>query len=321
MMFVRTILGDIPPEQLGLTYSHEHVVIDRCHATALNADFLLNDQSRIVAELKEFYALGGRSMIDTMPVNCGRNVLLSANISRQSQVQLVVPTGLHLEQYYPPKHWRYQLNEDQLTQLFINDVELGIDRYDYNGPIVERTSHRAGLIKLATGDHPFSKHQELIFRAVVNTHRHTGVPILTHTEQGELALEQAKLFHSLGADLRHVVLSHVDRKVDLDYHRRVLDTGVRLEYDSAFRWKEPHPNGTYQLLKALLPKYSDQIAMGMDAARNTYWRSYGGSPGLSFLLTTFKNDLNNMGLGGYYDKIFHYVPQKLFTFQIGEYKM
>ncbi len=315
MTFVRTILGDISPESMGLTYSHEHVVIDNSYATELNPGFLLNDETRIVVELREFYKNGGRSMVDTMPANCGRNPLLSATISKASQVHLIVPTGLHLEQYYPVRHWRYQLNEDQITQLFIDDVQIGIDRFDYNGPLVKRTEHRAGLIKLATGKAPFNQHQEMIFRAVVNTHRHTGVPILTHTEFGEMALEQAKLFDRLGADLNHVVLSHVDRKVDPDYHRQVLDTGVRLEYDSAFRWKDPNPNGTYQLLKTLLPQYSNQIVMGMDAARNRYWRSYGGLPGLSFLLTDFKSDLDHMGLGEYYQKIFYQVPQKLYSFQ------
>ena len=193
-------------------------------------------------------------------------------------------------------------------------MEEGIDRYDYAGPIVDRTPHRAGMIKLATGDEKFTPHQEMIFRAVVNTHRATGVPILTHTNYGHQALEQALLFDKLGADLRHVVLSHVDRRVDVDYHREVLETGVRVEYDSAFRWKEGQENGTYLLLKALLPEYAGQITAGMDAARHTYWRSYGGGPGLDFLLTTFKQDLEGMELGDYYDKILRDTPQKLYTF-------
>lgn len=315
MSFVRTILSDIKPEELELTYSHEHVVIEDSYTTELHADFLLNDVDRITQELKQFYQDGGRTMVDTMPINCGRNVLKLAEVSRQSEVHIISPTGLHLEHYYPAHHWRYQLSEDQLTRLFVEDIELGIDRFDYNGPVVERCEHRAGLIKLATGDEPFTSHQQLIFRAVVNAHKQTGAPILTHTNYGRFGLEQAQLFDKLGADLSHVVLSHLDRRVGIDYHRRVLDTGVRLEYDSVFRWKDPQENGTNKLLKALLPDYHDQIVMGMDAARNTYWKSYGGKPGLSFLLKDFKQDLNEMGLGDYYENIFFKVPQKLFTFR------
>ena len=28
--FFRTILGDKPPSEMGLTYSHEHIIIDDC---------------------------------------------------------------------------------------------------------------------------------------------------------------------------------------------------------------------------------------------------------------------------------------------------
>ncbi len=314
MPIVRTVLGDILPESMGLTYAHEHIIIEESFPTNQNPAFLLNDVDKVSRELATVYRGGGGTMVDTMPVNCGRNVLKLAEVSRRSGIHIIAPTGIHLEMYYPPRHWRYHYNEDQLTRLFIADVEEGIDRYDYNGPVVERTAHRAGMIKLATGDERFTPHQEMIFRAVVNTHRATGVPILTHTNYGHWALEQAQLFDKLGADLEHVVLSHLDRRVDAEYHREVLQTGVRVEYDSAFRWKEGEENGTYKLLQALLPEYASQITIGMDAAKNTYWSTYGGKPGLDFLLTTFKKDLAARGLDEYYDTIFYRTPQQLYTF-------
>jgi len=315
MSFIRTVLGDIPPTQAGITYAHEHLIIEESFPTLANPDFLLNDVDKVSAELKKVYQAGGRTMIDTMPANCGRNVLKLAEVSSRTGIQIVAPTGIHLEQYYPQSHWRYQYSEDQLTRLFIADVDEGIDRYDYNGPIVERTPHKAGMIKLATGNEAITPHQELIFRAVVNTHRATGVPILTHTNAGLHALEQAELFGKLGADLSHVVISHVDRCKDAAYHRELLQTGVRVEFDSAFRWKKGEENGTYRLLEALLPDFPDQIMAGMDAARNTYWQSYGGSPGLTYLLTTFRDELNKHGLSDYWDRLMIHNPTALYSFR------
>jgi predicted metal-dependent phosphotriesterase family hydrolase len=100
---------------------------------------------------------------------------------------------------------------------------------------------------------------------------------------GTAALEQIELLRTLGVDLRHVILSHTDRKPDLAYHRQILSSGVRVEYDSAFRWKPGQPNHTLNLLISLLNEFSKQIMLGMDAARRTYWKQYGGSPGLTFL--------------------------------------
>jgi predicted metal-dependent phosphotriesterase family hydrolase len=313
MSFVRTVLGDIDPEQLGITYSHEHVVIDESFPTRGNPDFLLNEIGKISEEVQRVYEAGGRTMVDAMPVNCGRNVLKLAEVSRRTGMQILAPTGLHLEIYYPSDHWRYQYSEDQLTRLFIADIEEGIDAFDYSGPVVERTTHKAGLIKLATGDEPFTTHQETVFRAVVNAHRETGIPILTHTNEGKHALAQAELFARLGADLAHVVLSHVDRYKDIAYNRAVLQTGVRVEYDSGFRWKPDQQNWTYTLLQTLLPEFPDQITVGMDAARNSYWQSYGGKPGLTWLLTTFRDDLCRLDLADYFQNLFIDTPKHLYS--------
>jgi phosphotriesterase-related protein len=314
MSFVRTVLGDIAPHEMGLTYSHEHVVIEESFPTLANPDFVLNDTDRITTELKEFYQLGGRTLVDTMPANSGRNVLKLATVSRNSNVHIIAPTGIHLEKYYLPDHWRYSLSADELTTLFVKDITEGIDEFDYGCPIVKRTSHKAGLIKLATGDEPITAHQQKIFEAVVHAHLQTSAPILTHTNSGRHAIAQAELFSKLGADLNHVVLSHVDKNKDLGYHKELMHTGVYVEYDSHFRWKTTEDNWTYTLLEKLLPEHSNRIVIGMDMARNTYWKSYGGKPGLIFLLTTFKDELNKRGLINYFDQMFYRNPQQLFSF-------
>ena len=153
---------------------------------------------------------------------------------------------------------------------------------------------------------------------MVNTHRATGVPILTHTNAGRHALAQAERFAQLGADLRHVVISHVDRCPDLSYHQTLLQTGVRVEFDSAFRWKKGEENGTYRLLEALLSHFPEQITAGMDAARHSYWQSYGGSPGLTYLLTTFRDEINRRGLGNYWNRLMIDNPAALYSFSDGQ---
>jgi len=312
--FARTVLGDISPEEMGLTYSHEHIVIEESFPTLANPEFILNDTVRISAEMKELYLLGGRTMVDTMPAACGRNILKLAEVSRNSGVNIIVPTGLHQEMYYPPNHWRYHLSVDELTQLFIKDITEGVDQYDYNCPVIKRTVHKAGMIKLATGDDRITDHQHKIFEAVVNAHLETGVPILTHTNGGKLAMEQVELFLKLGADLDHLVISHVDKQKDLVFHHDLMQTGVYVEYDSHFRLMAKGDDWVYRLLESMLPDHSDRIVIGMDMAKNTYWKSYGGKPGLTYLLNEFKQELESRGLDGHYEKLFFINPQKLYTF-------
>ena len=59
-------------------------------------------------------------------------------------------------------------------------------------------------------------------------------------------------------------------------------------------------------MEKLLPMFPNQITVGMDAAKNAYWKSYGGNPGLDYLLTTFKDELNKRNLSNYLDKLFYW---------------
>lgn len=230
-----------------------------------------------------------------MPRDGGRNVFKPAEISRRPGLSVLCPTGLHLAKYYDPGQRVNHYDATQIAQLFIDDIELGIDRWDYSGPLVERMPHRAGLIKVAiSGVDPDARERKAL-EAAARAHRATGAPILTHCEQGEGALEQVECFQNFGVDLSKVVLSHTDRKPDPAYHREILSTGVCLEYDSAFRWKT-EDNPTLRLVIGLIEEFPRQLMLGMDAARPDYWKAYGGSPGMSFLLHGFSDRLRAEGL-------------------------
>ncbi len=314
MKIIRTVLGDIPKEALGVCYAHEHIIIDAGVATLRFPEFHLESVENGVAELGRFYADGGRAMVDSMPCDAGRNAEKLAEISRQSSVHILCPTGLHLAKYYDEGHWSHHYSVDQISRLFIADIIEGIDRHDYSGPCVERTGHRAGLIKIASSGEALNARDERIFEAAAHAHKATGAPILTHVEQGAGALEQTEKLSGCGVDLAKVVLSHTDRKPEPDYHRDILQTGVKVEYDSAFRWKTDS-NPTLELLLELIHEFPDQIMLGMDAARPTYWKSYGGRPGLSFLLNEFSASLRQRGLSqDYWQRIFISTPAETYCF-------
>jgi Predicted metal-dependent hydrolase with the TIM-barrel fold len=314
MSFVRTVLGDIGPEELGVTYAHEHLIIDPSFTTHDTPGFELSDVEKGVEELRRFRAAGGRALVDSMPCDCGRNVLKLAALARGADVHVLAPTGLHLAKYYDPGHWGNRYTETELTELFVTDIEHGIDERDYNGPLVRRTEHRAGLIKIASGE-KFTVREEKLFAAAAQAHRRTGAPILTHTEQGLLGLEQVERLLSLGVELGHVVLSHLDRRPDLAYHREILSTGVCVEYDSAFRWKPGRGNPTRDLVVALLAEFPDQVMLGMDAARAAYWTSHGGGPGMDYLLKVFAPELREAGVTEeLLRRVFVTTPAKAYAF-------
>ncbi len=294
--FVRTVLGDIDPGELGVTYSHEHLVIDGGRPVAISPDFLLNDLDRLTAEVKSAAAAGLEAAIDMMPADCGRNPELLAELSRRSGVHLVAATGLHHEKFTGPAHWSLRATDAELAELFVGDIEIGIDERDYTGPIVRRTAIRAGVIKIGGSLGGPSERDRPIFRAAAAAHVRTGVPVQTHCEAGTGAIEQVRLLVDAGLSAEWISLAHVDKVVDRGYHRDLFATGASAVYDQAFRWGE-RVNGTVQLLEwAAEDGHLGQVMLGLDAARQGYLVAYGGSPGLAFLLREFGAEMEARGL-------------------------
>ncbi len=296
MTFVRTVLGDIEPSALGITYAHEHVVIDGGRPVLMEPDFDLGDVALMATEVTAAAALGLNAVVDAMPCDAGRSALKLADLSRRTGVHVIAPTGLHHDRYYGPAHWSHRLSVDVIATLFALDVTDGIDANDYSGPVVERTEHRAGVTKIAGSAGGPSDRDRRVFEAAAAAHRQTGVPILTHCEAGTGGLEQLRLLQDLGVDPSHVTLSHVDKVADRGYHRELLGAGAFGEYDQSFRWGAA-PNGTLQLIEwAVEDGLAGQIVLGMDAARRGYYHVYDGSPGLTWLLAGFTDAMAERGL-------------------------
>ena len=314
MTFIRTVLGDLPNSDLGRTYAHEHIIIDPGYVVQLFPDLLLPSVENGVRELRDLKAAGLGAVIDTLPCDAGRNVLKLAAISRGSGVHVVAPTGLHLPRFYPQGHWRFRMSADELADLFVAEIEEGIDANDAAGPSVRRTSHRAGLVKVGSATRGLDAAERTAFEAAAAAHRRTGCPIITHTESG-LGLDQIELLTARGVPPGKITLSHTDRLPDRDYHRAILRTGVNVEYDRTFRAKLDGDNPTLRLYVDMIKEFPGQVMLGTDGSRGAYWRSYGGTPGLDYLLREFSDRARTLGVPtDLLDRSFLYTPSQAFSF-------
>ncbi len=316
MTIVRTVLGDIAPEDLGVTYSHEHLVIDGGRPVLLEPEFDLGDVEAMAIEVTEAVEFGLRSVVDAMPCDAGRNAAMLAGIARRTGINIVAPTGLHHDRYYGPAHWSHRFSVEELADLFTADIVDGIDTYDYAGPVVHRTPFRAGVIKAAGSEDGLSPRDRRVFEAVAETHRRTGAPILTHCEHGTGALEQVRFLGDHGVSPGHIVLSHVDKVVDRGYHQELLGTGAFAAYDGSIRWKDDEPNGTVELIRWMAEDgLDDRIVVGTDAARRRYYHVHGGEPGLMWLLDGFTRLLADAGVDeAVRDRLFVSNPAGAFAF-------
>ena len=120
------------------------------------------------------------------------------------------------------------------------------------GPIVERSTGRAGAIKIGTGYGVISPFEQKIIQAAALAQRATGVVINTHTRAGTMALEQAQLLMGYGVPPERIMLGHVQRNCDLWYHKKIASLGCSFMYDGGYRVKYYPDSTRVELILSLI---------------------------------------------------------------------
>lgn len=284
MAVIRTVNGDIAPEALGICYAHEHVI---CRPPVEDQDLILDSEEAAIRELSWFREAGGRAIVEMSPADYGRDVQALRRISTATGVHLIAATGHHKEAFCGP--WVRERTISELADRFIREIVEGIDGTDI----------RAGVIKAGSSLNRITADEEKVFRAAAIAHRHTRAPISTHTEAGTMGLEQVALLRSEGVDPAKIIIGHVDRKLEWEYHLALARAGVYLSYDQIGKEKYAPDRLRIEFIRRLIAEgHGKQILLGGDMARKSYWPSYGtgGGPGLTYILWRFVPWLRSEGV-------------------------
>jgi predicted metal-dependent phosphotriesterase family hydrolase len=286
MPVIRTVRGDIPQDELGACYPHEHL-LGGPPDPQTDPDLVLDNEEAAIQELTWFRQAGGQALVEVSPPDYRRDVPGLHRISAATGVHIVCTSGHHKDRYCAS--WVHSRSVDELAEHFTREVNQGI-----NG-----TGIRAGVIKAASSLNQITPNEEKVFRAAARAHHVTGAAIVTHTEAGTMGLEQIELLKSEGVDPRQIIIGHIDRKLEWDYHLRLAHTGVYLSYDQISKEKyAPDSLRVEFILRLAAEGHGQQILLAGDLARRSYWPSYGtgGGPGLTYILWRFVPWLRAEGL-------------------------
>ena len=293
MHFIRTVTGDISPENLGITQPHEHTIIMPGKSSQVYPALLLDSVETAIRELTDFKTAGGMSIVDAQPIGEERSPMKMQEISLQSGVQIVATSGFHRSVFYPDDHFLFSETVEQLAERIVREINDGM--FDFSTG--QATTIKAGLVKFASEYHYIPPSAQKAAHAACLAHQQTGVPILTHTEHGTFGLEQITLAEKFGVPPEAMILSHVDRNPDRYLHREMASTGAYLVYDGVARTKYYPDSVVIDLIFDMFDAgFGDRIMLAMDSATRTIWRYYGFGPGLDYLLKSFIPRLQQAGL-------------------------
>jgi 5-phospho-D-xylono-1,4-lactonase len=279
MPMIQTVLGQIQADNLGTTYSHDHLLF--CPPEPFNEqdpDLRLDSQEAAVQELKYFRQAGGRALVEMTTVEMGRNPLGLRAISQATGVHIIAATGYNKSKFC--ESFVAHKSIEEIATEEVQDLLHGMDG----------TEVRAGLIKASSSQNTITSAERKVFSAGILAHKTTGAPISTHTEGGSLALEQASMFIEGGVSPAHVIIGHVDRKLVWEYVLALAETGVYIGFDQISKEKYYPDQTRIQFIQRLVDAgHGRQILLSGDLARKSYWPSYGFGfgPGLTYILWRF----------------------------------
>lgn len=278
---VTTVLGPIAPEALGITDAHSHLYIGRVDGGPDDAP-VLTDTAAIAAELVDFHAAGGGSIVDCQPGRCGRDGNVLRRLSEQTGVHVVAATGFHRRRYYPADEPLFALSAEAAADYFTDEIEHGLVETRKGNRV------RPGFIKIAA-EATLEDTPGALLEAVCAVSKTTGYAIEIHTEKGAAVEDLLAYFGGQGVSPGRLVFCHVDKRPDLGLHRELAQTGAMLEYDTFYRPKYAPERNVWPLIREMaLAGLAGSLALATDSAEPALWARQGGGPGLCGIFTVIR---------------------------------
>ena len=220
---VQTVTGRVLPEALGRTLIHEHVLIGfpGWELDALAPRFNRAEaMARAIDQMQQLRDLGVGTFVDPCPMDLGRDVEFLAELSQKSGLQIVCTTGAYFEAEGITHTFRH-LPVEEITAIYIKEISEGVGD----------TGIRAGAVKIATGAQRISDYERKLVQAGARAARETGVPLISHTQEGSCGHEQIDLVTREGVFAERLVVGHSDGIDDYEYHRTLAERGAFVGFD------------------------------------------------------------------------------------------
>jgi phosphotriesterase-related protein len=305
MGHVMTVRGPVDPGDLGPTLTHEHIFWDfrrgwdpsglhdaelgslpfeprfgglaRWSGHAFQDNLHQNpeqDYELVTAEVREFAAAGGKSIVEMTNVGLSPSPVGLKRISEDLDLHIIAGCGFYVHASHPD--WVEDASVEQLTEFLIGQLTRGIDG----------TGVLPGIIgEVGTSETLFECERRIV-QAAARAARQTATPINVHAHPPQLGVLMTilDLLEGEGHDLRKTSVSHLDEISDIDYHVKALDRGITTGFDSFGQdgyftptWKSRSDLAKMTTMVRLVELgYEDQLVMSQDMGKKHYLLRFGG---------------------------------------------
>lgn len=248
---IMTVLGPIAPEELGLVVPHEHLIATLPTDVGGTGERFA-DEHVALAELEDFYVVGGRALVEATPEDWGRDLAAVHWIAARSPVVIIGVTGAG----GPPVP---DMRVDELAGRWINELRNGVGEQQIRPGVI--------VVEAAAG--------EIALRAAVQAQQGTGAPIMTTMP---LPLVR-RLVREEGGAPRRVMLGVAAERLDDSAVREALAAGFWLMIDVMGGDEDGDARLTEaarHVCQLLAAGFAGQLLCAPHLGRRADWRSGGG---------------------------------------------
>ena len=305
-MNIKSVNGVLSRDRLGITATHEHVLLDLtafyqalpvpgiddpatqkvemwnlgilsrdCYA--LKDNLLLADEDVAADELMFFKNAGGNTIVDASLPGIGRNPKALRRIAEKTGLNIIMGTGFYVGETHPKA--LDSMTDEAIGDLMVGELTEGVDGIcaGYIGEI--------GISEI------FDDKERRVLRAAAIAHKKTGAAINVHINPWTTnGIEAADILLSAGVTPEKICISHVDVENREDYIYALLQKGVYVEFDNfgkEYYIRREVRNSGYGLFVhdtervALLKKLIDdgfvnQLLLACDVCLKNLLHKYGG---------------------------------------------
>jgi phosphotriesterase-related protein len=219
-----TVKGPVSPDSIGITLTHEHVLVDFVGADSISSDrWKRADVIEIALPfLNEIRAMGFQTFVECTPAFLGRDPQLLKNLSDLSGLNIITNTG-----YYGVRNnkfipgYAFTESADQLARRWIDEWENGI----------EGTGIKPGFIKIGVDNGNLSDMHRTLITAAARTHLATGLVIASHTGPAIPAFEQIEILREEGVSPQAFIWVHAQNEKNFERHTEAARLGAWISFD------------------------------------------------------------------------------------------
>lgn len=265
MTTIETTAGPVDASDLGRTLCHEHL-LSASESIRVQYPHLYDHErelQRACTQVRAAMTHGVRTIVDPACMDLARDARLALRVADETGIRLVLATGIYGQHYtFIPHHFQTR-DEDYLADVFVHDIEVGI----------QGTHVKAAFVKTAADEPGITPDVEKVHRAAARASNRTGRPIMAHSRPASrTGLDQMRIFLDEGVPADRVMIAHTGDTDDLGYIEELLALGPFIgmdRYGTEIFLPDPARNTT---VAALCERgYANRMVLSQDACATIDW--------------------------------------------------